>query len=66
MNLKNSDTKDEDLEYLRSIWPELTYWQRKHLLLLAWWFHITNKVEGIPARWVEYQLKRQNRLGKGK
>jgi len=57
----NDEKHDDDLEYIASIWHELTYWQQLHIVFLIWWAIKQQWFELIPIRWIEYQINRECR-----
>ena len=48
---------DEDFEALKAIWHQLTWWQKKHIVLLAMFYLVKSKVNRIPIRWILWQLR---------
>jgi hypothetical protein len=50
---------DENFEAIKAIWQKLTWWQKKHLILLATLYLVQSEIKRIPIRWFLWQLKRK-------
>ena len=58
--------RNENLEYINSVWHKLTWWQQKKIYFTVLWYAKTRWFREIPIRWVDYKvaIRRKNEYHK--